>query len=58
LTGRNVAALVKAPQGRPGRPSKSLTLDQAQALLQAAKGTRLYVPELGRGAEVMDRLFS
>jgi len=42
LTGRNVAALVKAPQGRPGRPSKSLTLDQAQALLHAARDTRLY----------------
>ena len=42
LTGRNVAALVKAPGGRPGRPSKSLTLDQAQALLQAARPTRLH----------------
>jgi integrase len=42
LTGRNVAALVKAPQGRPGRPSKSLTLEQAQALLQAARASRLY----------------
>ena len=34
LTGRNVAALVKPPTGRPGRPSKSLTVDQAQALLR------------------------
>ena len=42
LTGRNVAALVKAPRGRPGRPSKSLTLEQAQTLLQAARGSRLY----------------
>src|SRR5215510_6152613 len=42
LTGRNVAALVKAPRGRPGRPSKSLTLEQAQTLLQAAKGSRLH----------------
>jgi integrase len=42
LTGRNVAALVKAPKGRPGRPSKSLTLGQAQALLQSAKDSGLY----------------
>jgi len=42
LVGRNVAALVKAPQGRGGRPSKSLTLEQAKALLAAAEGTRLY----------------
>ncbi len=42
LTGRNVAALIKAPQGRPGRPSKSLTLDQTQALLQCATQSRLH----------------
>ena len=42
LTGRNVAALVKAPRGRPGRPSKSLTLEQAQTLLRAAEDSRLY----------------
>ena len=42
LTSRNVAALIKAPRGRPGRPSKSLTLEQAQALLQAARDSRLY----------------
>jgi hypothetical protein len=42
LVGRNVAALVKAPQGRTGRPSKSFTLEQAKALLAAAEGTRLY----------------
>ena len=42
LIGRNVAALVKPPKGqRAGRPSKSLTLEQAMALLTAAKGTRL-----------------
>ncbi len=42
LAARNVAALVKAPKGqRAGRPSKSLTLEQATALLDAAKGTRL-----------------
>jgi integrase len=41
LVGRNVAALVKPPTGQAGRPSKALTLDQAVALLEAAKGTRL-----------------
>ena len=41
LVGRNVAALVKAPTGRSGRPSKSLTLEQAQDLLRAAAGSRL-----------------
>ena len=42
LVGRNVAALVKAPQGRSGRPSKSFTLEEAKALLTAAEGTRLH----------------
>jgi len=42
LAARNVAALVKPPKGqRAGRPSKSLTLEQATALMDAAKGTRL-----------------
>ena len=40
LIGRNVAALVKPPRGRNGRPSKSFTLDQAKALLAAAQSTR------------------
>jgi integrase len=40
LVGRNVAALVKPPRGRIGRPSKSLTLDQAKALLAGAEKTR------------------
>jgi integrase len=40
LVGRNVAALVKSPRGRSGRPSKSFTLDQARALLAAAEATR------------------
>jgi integrase len=40
LVGRNVAALVKSPRGRSGRPSKSFTLDQAKALLAAAEATR------------------
>jgi integrase len=41
LVGRNVAALVKPPKGRAGRPSKSLTLEQAVTLMTAAQGTRL-----------------
>jgi integrase len=42
LAVRNVAALVKPPKGqRAGRPSKSLTLKQATALMDAAQGTRL-----------------
>jgi hypothetical protein len=43
LVGRNVAALVDdPPKGRQGgRPSKSLTLEQAVALMAAAKGTAL-----------------
>jgi integrase len=39
---RNVVVLCDIPSGRPGRPSKSLTLDQAEALLDAAAGTTLY----------------
>jgi integrase len=31
---------VKPPRGRAGRPSKSFTVQQAQALLAAAEGTR------------------
>ena len=42
MAARNVAALVKPPKGQhAGRPSKSLTLEQATALMDAAKGTRL-----------------
>jgi len=37
-----VAAPVKAPTGRSGRPSKSLTLEQAQELLRAAGGSGLH----------------
>jgi integrase len=40
LVGRNVAALVKSPRGRSGRPSKSFTLEQAKALLATAEKTR------------------
>ncbi|HEY2639800.1 MAG TPA: site-specific integrase [Streptosporangiaceae bacterium] len=40
---RNVAALVKAPAGKsPGRPSRALTLDQASAVLKAARKDRLF----------------
>src|SRR5260370_6402687 len=42
LVGRNVAALVKTPQGRSGRRSKSFTLEQAKELLAASEGTRLH----------------
>ena len=42
LVARNVAALVKPPKGQSaGRPSKSLTLEQAVALMAAASRTRL-----------------
>jgi integrase len=39
---RNVVALCGVPTGKAGRPSKSLTLDAAKALLGAAEDTRLY----------------
>jgi integrase len=42
LVARNVAMLVDTPKGRAGRPSKSLTLEQASALLAAADGTRMH----------------
>ena len=42
LVGRNVASLVSLPEGREGRPSKSFTVEQAQALLIASKGKRLH----------------
>lgn len=42
LVGRNVAALVKPPRGRSGRPSKSFTLEEAKALLAVAEHTRLH----------------
>src|SRR5580704_13745835 len=48
LAGRNVAALIKAPGGRPGRPSKSLTLEEAHSPPQAGRGARLAPwPSLG-----------
>jgi integrase len=42
LVGRNVAALVGTPEGQEGRKSKSLTLEQARAVLTAAEGLRIY----------------
>ena len=42
LVRRNVSALVDTPGGRVGRPSQSLTLDQAGALLEAAEQSRLH----------------
>jgi integrase len=41
LVGRNVAMLVDAPKGQVGRPSRSFTLDQSLALLDAARESRL-----------------
>lgn len=38
---RNVSALADTPRGREGRPSQSLTLEQATALLTAAENSRL-----------------
>ena len=37
LVARNVAALVDSPRGQQGRPSKSLTLEQAAAVITAAR---------------------
>jgi integrase len=39
---RNVVALCGVPKGQTGRPSKSLTLAQARAVLDAAEDTPLY----------------
>ena len=41
LVARNVSALAGTPQGQAGRPSRSLSLAQAVALLAAAAGTRI-----------------
>ena len=40
LVGRNVASLVSLPTGREGRPSKSFTVEEAQALLAESQGRR------------------
>ena len=42
LVRRNVAMLVDTPKGQAGRPSKSLSLEQASALLAAVEGTRMH----------------
>jgi integrase len=42
LVARNVALLVDTPKGQAGRPSKSLSLEQASALLATADGTRMH----------------
>ena len=39
---RNVVALCAVPKGTAGRPSKALTLGQAEAVLTAAEGSRMY----------------
>ena len=40
LVGRNVAALVRLPAGHEDRPSKALSVEQAQQLLSAAADER------------------
>jgi integrase len=40
---RNIILLCEVPEGRIGRPSKSLTLDQAEAVLTAADRARLRI---------------
>jgi integrase len=42
LVGRNVATLADTPKGQAGRPSNSLTLEQASALLAVTEGTRMH----------------
>ena len=42
LVRRNVSTLADTPGGREGRPSQSLTLDQASALLEEAEKSRLH----------------
>ena len=41
LVGRNVATLVHNPKGQVGWPSRSFTLEQSLALLEAARESRL-----------------
>ena len=53
LVSRNVAALADAPKGQDGRPSKSLTLDQAIAVITAAR--TLPVMELRPGLKDVRR---
>jgi integrase len=53
LVARNVAALADTPKGQDGRPSKSLTLDQAAAVIAAAR--TLPVMELRPGLKDVRR---
>jgi integrase len=53
LVSRNVAALADTPKGQEGRPSKSLTLDQAIAVITAARA--LPVMELRPGLKDVRR---
>jgi integrase len=53
LVARNVAALVDTPKGQQGRPSKSLTLEQAVAVITAAE--TLPVMELRPGLKDVRR---
>src|SRR5712672_2179362 len=53
LVSRNVAALVDTPKGQEGRPSRSLTLDQAVAVITAAR--TLPVMELRPGLKDVRR---
>ncbi|MFE2142830.1 tyrosine recombinase XerC [Streptomyces sp. NPDC059456] len=39
---RNVAELVEAPEGKDGRPSKSLSLEQGEAVLRAKTGSWIH----------------
>jgi len=39
---RNVVLLCETPKGRPGRPSKALTLEQAEEVLEADDGTPMH----------------
>ncbi|MBB6345168.1 hypothetical protein FHU36_001677 [Nonomuraea muscovyensis] len=39
---RSVVLLCEIPKGKEGRPSKSLTLDQAEAIRKASEGTALH----------------
>jgi integrase len=53
VVSRNVATLVDTPRGQGGRPSKSLTLDQAVAIIEAAR--TLPVMELRPGLKDVRR---
>ena len=53
LVSRNVATLADTPKGQDGRPSKSLTLDQAVAVITAAR--TLPVMELRPGLKDVRR---